>query len=84
MKLPPDLARAERAYSTFYNEQPQIFFSDLSHEAQMRWVNAVRAALGEKKKQVKANGSTGRPWTPSHRRNFMRTLKMKKKAEANQ
>jgi hypothetical protein len=82
-KLPPDLARAERAYSAFYNEQPQIFFSDLSHEAKMRWVNAVRAALGEKKKQImKLNGGSGHPWSAAQRKKFMRTQRLKKQKEA--
>ena len=33
---------AEAAYNAFYQEQPQIFFDDLAHHHQMKWVGVAR------------------------------------------
>ena len=79
-RRPPDWHRAERAYDAFYNEQPQIFFHDLSHLAQMRWINAIRAAFTERKRQImKTNGlHKGKAWTPAQHKKFKRTMKLKK------
>lgn len=48
-KLPKDLANAKRGYEAFYDEQPNIWFEDLAHQYQMRWVRAARAILEENK-----------------------------------
>ena len=48
-KLPKDLANAKRGYEAFYAEQPNIWFEDLSHDYQMKWVRAARAILEENK-----------------------------------
>jgi len=47
---PRDYRLGRRAYEAFYNEQPQIWFEDLSHGHQMRWVNVARAVKEEQKK----------------------------------
>jgi hypothetical protein len=41
-KKPKDYLMGETAYNAFYLEQPQIFFEDLAHHAQMRWVAVAR------------------------------------------
>jgi hypothetical protein len=41
-KKPKDYLMGEAAYNAFYREQPQIFFEDLAHHAQMRWVAVAR------------------------------------------
>jgi hypothetical protein len=43
---------AEAAYNEFYDQQPQMFFEDLSHAYQMRWVRAMRVALGDWKRST--------------------------------
>lgn len=50
MKKPKDLHLGEIAYNTFYGERPQVFFDDLSVEAQMKWVRLCRAIVEEYKK----------------------------------
>ena len=49
-RKPKDLMLAEVAYNTFYEEQPQVFFDDLNHGYQMRWVRAVRSVVSEQRK----------------------------------
>ncbi len=46
-KLPKDLANAKRGYEAFYSEQPHVWFEDLNHEYQMKWVRAARAIIEE-------------------------------------
>lgn len=48
-KEPKDFYLARRAYEAFYDEQPQIWFDQLSHDYQMRWVRAARAVLDDAK-----------------------------------
>jgi hypothetical protein len=33
---------AEAGYNAFYDQQPQVWFADLAHEYQMKWVRAAR------------------------------------------
>jgi len=35
----------EAAYNAFYQQQPQVWFDGLSHDYQMRWINAARDIL---------------------------------------
>lgn len=46
---PRDYRLARRAYEAFWDEQPQIWFDQLSHEYQMRWVRTARAVMQEGK-----------------------------------
>jgi hypothetical protein len=46
---PKDFHLGRRAYEAYYNEQPQVWFDDLNHEAQMRWVRAARAVIEDLK-----------------------------------
>ena len=50
---PKDYLLAEVGYNAFYSNTPQVFFDDLGHAYQMRWVNAVREI-------TKLNGRTAR------------------------
>ena|SRR5215510_2967300 len=58
-KKPKDLMLAEVAYNEFYEQQPCVWFDNLNHNYQMRWVRAVRAVLADYKK-VTPKG-VGRP-----------------------
>lgn len=49
---PKDFRLAKRAYEAFWEEQPQVWFEQLSHAYQMRWVNVVREVLKENHKRV--------------------------------
>lgn len=40
---PKDYHLGRRAYEAFYDEQPQVWFENLSHDYQMRWVRVARA-----------------------------------------
>lgn len=42
---PRDYRLARRAYEAFWSEQPQIWFDQLSHAYQMRWVETARAVV---------------------------------------
>lgn len=44
---PKDYQLAKRAYEAYHNEQPQVWFEDLNHIAQMKWVRVVRAVIGD-------------------------------------
>jgi len=44
-KKPKDYLMGEAAYNSFYREQPQIFFDDLAHHTQMRWVEVARRVV---------------------------------------
>jgi|SRR5215510_902652 len=57
-RKPKDLHIAEIAYNAFYEEQPQVFFDDLAHGYQMRWVSVIRSVLGEYKR-IPKGGTTG-------------------------
>jgi hypothetical protein len=46
-KEPKDLILARRGYEAFWNEQPQIWFDQLSHDYIMRWVRVARAIMEE-------------------------------------
>lgn len=64
---PMDYRLGRRAYEAFYSEQPQIWFSDLAHTHQMRWVNAAREVLKEALKggNKKPNAKTARYKDPN-------------------
>ena len=49
VRKPKDLAMAEAVYNEV---RPEVPFDDLNHEAQMRWVRAARAAVGDYKRQA--------------------------------
>lgn len=59
MKEPKDLHLARRAYEAFYDEQPQIWFDQLGHDYQMRWVRVARAVLEDAKDYKKHTPGTG-------------------------
>lgn len=40
---PKDYHLARRAYEAFFDEQPQVWFENLGHDYQMKWVRAARA-----------------------------------------
>jgi hypothetical protein len=44
-KKPKDYLMGEAAYNAFYKQQPQVWFDELSHDYQMRWVNTARAVV---------------------------------------
>jgi hypothetical protein len=44
-KKPKDYLLAERGYNAFHNQQPQMWFDDLSHDYQMKWVRAAREII---------------------------------------
>lgn len=48
VRKPKDYQLAEKAYAAYFNDQPQLWFADLSHEYQMRWVRVIRAVMGIK------------------------------------
>lgn len=52
---PKDFRLARRAYEAFWGEQPQIWFDQLSHAYQMRWVNVAREVI---KEVSRGNGQT--------------------------
>ena len=41
-KKPKDYLMAEAAYNAFYQQQPQVFFDNLAHDYQMKWVAVAR------------------------------------------
>jgi hypothetical protein len=45
MRKPKDYLMAERGYNAFWNEQPTVWFDDLSHDYQMKWVRAAREMI---------------------------------------
>jgi len=45
VKKPKDYQLAETAYNEFYEQSPQIFFEQTSHDYQMKWVKVVRSVL---------------------------------------
>ena len=49
MKEPKDFQLARRAYEAFFDEQPQVWFENLGHDYQMKWVRAIRAVMEELK-----------------------------------
>lgn len=56
---PRDLRLARRAYEAFHDEQPPVWFEDLSHDYQMKWVRAVRASREELKHLPKVGRPNG-------------------------
>jgi hypothetical protein len=64
MTEPKDYQLARRAYEAFHEEQPQVWFEDLSQEYQMRWVRAIRATIGE----YRTKSFQGRPPKVSYKR----------------
>lgn len=61
---PKDFRLARRAYEAFWKEQPQIWFEQLSHEYQMRWVNVVREIIKERSKDYAREGLEDQRRTP--------------------
>jgi hypothetical protein len=57
---PKDLTLARRAYEAFWSEQPQIWFDQLAHDYQMRWVRVAREVL----KTALSKPKVGRPSAP--------------------
>lgn len=54
---PRDYRLARRAYEAFFDESPQVWFEQLGHEYQMKWVRVARAVVSE-----------GKSWLPSEDR----------------
>jgi len=46
---PRDFRMARRAYEAFFDESPQVWFDQLGHEYQMKWVRVARAVLVDSK-----------------------------------
>lgn len=44
---PRDFRLARRAYEAFFDESPQVWFEQLGHEYQMKWVRVARAVIIE-------------------------------------
>ena len=71
---PNDLKRARRAYEAFHAEQPQIWFDELSHDYQMRWVRAVRAANGAVANKPGRKVGNGKPEPIPEKDNFWQDI----------
>lgn len=54
---PRDYRLARRAYEAYFDEQPQVWFDQLSHDYQMRWVKAARAVILELSKLPKGHNA---------------------------
>jgi hypothetical protein len=61
---PKALQLAELAYNAYWKEQPPIWFSDLGHEYQMRWVHVVRAVSDGHKKYTGRGRALGSKMPP--------------------
>lgn len=67
MKEPKDFHLARRAYEAFYEEQPQIWFNELSHDYQMRWVRVARAIMEDEREYKKFTPKAPNGGRPSSR-----------------
>jgi hypothetical protein len=64
-KMPADFLMGMRAYESFYEENPQIPFTHLSHDYQMHWVRVGRAVVLEVQRQKRKGVAINGPVEPT-------------------